>query len=104
MANFKINCSQVLNSSGRCDTAKNNVQVARERVIYTNNVLDNQIKQRANIYYRLNSVSSALADINNRISSIQNTCNASAHNYQYVDKDISKKADILTNYSVGKFK
>lgn len=104
MANFRINCSQVLNSSGRCDNAKNNIQNAREKVAYTNSVLDNQIKQRDNIYNRLNNVSNNLEDIKKRVSSIQNVCNNSARNYQNIDKTISKKAVSIKNSTVGRFK
>ena len=104
MATIKINYTAVLNASGKCDTAKQNVQNTKDKVNSINNTLDSQIRQRANIANRLNNVSNNLSDIKSRINSIQNVCNNAARGYQNLDGNLSNKAAKIDSSMVSKFK
>ncbi|MCM1115508.1 MAG: hypothetical protein NC397_08450 [Clostridium sp.] len=104
MATTKINCSGVINSSGRCDSAKQNINSAYNKVINTSNSLDSKIKQRASIASRLSRVSSNLSDIASRISNIQRVCNSSANTYQNVDRSLVQNAGSINNSKLASFK
>ncbi len=104
MANVKINPSSVLSVSGKCDTAKQNIQNARNKVASTNQSLNGQIRQRANIATHLNKVASNLDDIKSRVNSIQSTCNNSAKRYSNTDNDLKRKAQNINNSKLAVFK
>ena len=104
MANIKINPSSVLSVSGKCDSAKQCVQNARNQAVATNSVLNGQIRQRANIAARLNKVASNLDDVKSRINAIQATCNNGARNYSNTDSSLKTKAQNISNSNVAKFK
>lgn len=104
MASIKINPSSVLAASGKCDSAKQSVQNARNQAAATNSVLNGQIRQRANIAARLNKVASNLDDVKSRINAIQTTCNNSARTYSNTDNSLKQKAHNISNSNVARFK
>ena len=104
MASIKINPSSVLSVSGKCDSAKQSVQNARNQAVATNSALNGQIRQRANIAARLNKVASNLDDVKSRINAIQSACNNGARAYSNTDNSLKNKAKNISNSNVAKFK
>lgn len=95
MAVIKINHSNVIAASGRCDNAKHNISAAKSTIYSVGNQLDNNIKCRCNIDGRIKNICASLDDISNRIVSIKNVCVDGANRYKNVDAWQRQKANAI---------